>query len=118
MIELPRETVTDSVSIEDIISYRHWHAQSEPYGGGDSLTTALYLGWTMGDVVYLEEHWLAGTRRVSVYHFELMRDNVSMIMPVIGNPYIDRLIFQTSLQVMPIQAYTSDVETADVETRI
>jgi hypothetical protein len=108
----------DSSSIEDIITYRHWHAQSEKYAGGDSLATALYLGWTLGEAVQLEERWYAGTRRVAVYYFDLTRGEDHMTMPVIGNPYVDQLIAQSKLNVVPFGDYQRSKNEIDMESRV
>jgi hypothetical protein len=112
------QLLLDNNSIEDIITYRHWHAPSEKYAGGDSLATALFLGWTMGDIVRLEEHWYAGTRRVAVYHFELMRDNQTVVMPVLCNPYVDSLIANSNLRVLPFGKYQRPQEHVDAESRV
>jgi hypothetical protein len=92
----------DAIAIEDINIYRHWHAGSQAYGGGDSLATALYLGWTMREIVYREEHWRAG-RCSMVYHVTLERDGETMIMPVIANPYVWRFIGESAVQVVPFE---------------
>jgi len=114
MLELP----FDSTSIEDIIAYRHWHPQSEKYTGGDSLATALFLGWTMAEIVQLEEHWYAGTRRVAVYYFDLAREEANMRMPVIGNPYVDQLIAQNQLQVISVGSYRRPQSEIDMEASV
>jgi hypothetical protein len=82
---------------------RHWHAPSEKYTGGDSLLTALYQGWTISNIVYSEAHWYAGTRCVIVYYFELTREGVTVVMPVITNPYVERLIAETPLRTLPLE---------------
>lgn len=79
---------------------RHWHAESEPFAGGDCLLTALNKGWEMGERVTADEHWHAGTRCVMVYHFELMRGGEKMTMPVITNPFVERLIAENRLAVV------------------
>lgn len=87
--------------IEDIDIYRHWHPGSEKYGGGDSLATAVYMGWKTREIVYREEHWRAG-RCSMTYHFTLERDDETMVMPVISNPYVRRFISEAPVQVVPI----------------
>ena len=91
----------DASAIEDIDIYCHWHPASQKYGGGDTLATALYLGWTMGEIVYREEHWRAG-RCSMVYHITLERDSEVMIMPVIANPYVWRFLSESAVQVLAI----------------
>ena len=108
----------DSTSIEDIMIYRHWHAESEKYAGGDSLATALFLGWTVDEAVQLEERWYAGTRRVAVYYFDLIRDGEQMTMPVIGNPYVDQLIAHAGLKVVSVGEYQRPQKEIDMEARV
>lgn len=79
---------------------RHWHPQSEKYAGGDCLLTALNDGWEVNEQVIGEEHWRAGTRRVMVYRFELSRDSDLLTMPVITNPFVERLIAENALRVV------------------
>jgi len=80
---------------------RHWHAGSEPYAGGDCLLTALNEGWDVSARLIADEHWYAGTRCVMVYHFELTRGDETMTMPVLTNPFVERLIAQSALHVVP-----------------
>jgi hypothetical protein len=96
----------DVAIVQDEISfYRHWHAQSETYAGGDSLATALYLGWKLGNKVLLHEHWCAGKRCVRVYYFELIYEEDLIIMPVITNPFVEQLIIAYELQVIPLVSH-------------
>jgi hypothetical protein len=92
----------DAIAIEDINIYRHWHPASEAYAGGDSLATALYLGWTMVEIVYREEHWRAG-RCSMVFHVTLERDGETMVMPVISNPYVRRFLNESPVQIVPFE---------------
>jgi hypothetical protein len=80
---------------------RHWHAASERFAGGDSLMTALNGGWQIVPPVVAETHWRAGTRCVMVYTFELKRGAETMTMPVITNPFVERLIADNALPLMP-----------------
>lgn len=88
---------------EDLNVYRHWHAHSEKFAGGDALATLLLTGWLMRDAVFVDTYWLSGSREVRVYHFELLRDDQSVSIPVIGNPYVERLIALHQVQVVPIE---------------
>lgn len=84
---------------------RHWCPESEPFTGGDALLTALLNGWEMSTQVRRETHWYAGMRFVNVYYFELNRDGEKRIMPVIDNPYIDKLMArsETELELVDIR---------------
>jgi hypothetical protein len=81
---------------------RHWDGVSEKYAGGDSLLTALYTGWKLPEVVFVERHWHAGSRRVNVYHFKLTCDGDSLTMPVIGNPFVTRLLMEHNIRLIPV----------------
>ncbi|HUN07731.1 MAG TPA: hypothetical protein PLQ56_14070 [Aggregatilineales bacterium] len=105
---------SDAIGIEDIITYRHWDSHSEHYAGGDSLATALYLGWTLPETVEMAEYWYAGTRRVAVYHVSLERDGSSMVMPVIGNPFIERLMTERQCKVVPL----GERQPVEADTRV
>lgn len=70
---------------------RHWHARSESYTGGDSLATALLNDWVLCGVVS-EEKWGRTHRCVIIHHFELIRDQETVVMAVISNPWIERFI--------------------------
>lgn len=82
--------------------YHHWHAQSEQYTGADSLVTLIEAGWSVGPFARAEEHWPSGTRRIRVYHFELMRDGDIQFVAVIHNPYVDRLIQHFNIHTIPM----------------
>jgi hypothetical protein len=88
---------------EDLNVYRHWHVHSEKFAGGDALATLLLTGWLMRDAVFVDTYWLSGSRTVHVYQFELMRDDESVSMPVIANPYVERLIALHQVNVVPIE---------------
>lgn len=79
---------------------RHWHADSEDYTGGDALFTALSEGWQLGETVRFQECWLMGGRFVVVYYLELGLKDEAMTMPVINNPYVQRLIDSGSLKLV------------------
>lgn len=81
---------------------RHWHPGSEKYTGGDALFTALENGWQLNREVKFEEYWHAGVRSVLVYHFELSRDGETMVMPVIRNPYVNRIVREMPATLVPV----------------
>ncbi len=73
--------------------YRYWSAGCERFAGGDALVTMLMAGWTFtSDTVYYDEYWHAGTRPVTVFRFEMIKNGEVMHMPVITNPYVRRVI--------------------------
>ncbi len=82
--------------------YRHWHADSERYTGGDALNTALDEGWIINDVVGFQEVHHMGARGTVIFHFELKRNNEAVTMPVVGNPYVDRLVLMMQLKLVPL----------------
>lgn len=73
------------------VTSQHWHPGSERFAGGDHLLTAIEKGWEISECA-LVTHWYAGMRAVKIYHFVLKRGDQQMTMPVIDNPYIQRLI--------------------------
>jgi len=81
---------------------QHWSPHSEKFAGADSLLTMLNSGWEMNTVVKRKEHWFAGMRLVYIYYVELVRGDEKMIMPVLHNPYINRLIMSKAVTVKPM----------------
>lgn len=77
---------------------QHWCADSAKYAGGDCLVTALFNGWEMNPVIQKETKWYAGNRFVYIYHFSLSRAGEQMVMPVVTNPYIEKLIAQPAIE--------------------
>jgi len=81
--------------------YRHW-SSCERYTGGDALTTAIECGWKIKGVIFRQEFWLAGVRRVCVFHIDLEREGEAVKMLVIHNPYVIRYIRELGAQVVQI----------------
>ncbi|MEO1664796.1 MAG: hypothetical protein AAFU54_09170 [Chloroflexota bacterium] len=79
---------------------RHWSPKSEDFAGGDSLLTALSRGWKVGHTVVREEHWHAGVRLVCVYRFTLRKGDIEINMPVIGNPYVMRMLYMEPFEII------------------
>lgn len=79
---------------------RHWSPSSQAYAPADVLLRYLAEGWTVSPIVGLEEHWHAGVRRVDVYHFELVRENKVLVLPVQSNPVVRRLLHERQLRVV------------------
>lgn len=82
--------------------YRHWHPGSEKYTGGDALLTAIDEGWSVEGVIFRQEFWLAGVRRVCVFHIDLRRGDQAAKMLVMQNPYVTRLVHELGTQVVLI----------------
>src|SRR5690242_5292044 len=82
--------------------YRHWSPISEKYTGGDALMTALDEGWTVDGVIFRQEFWLAGVRRVCIFHIDLVRDEETAKMLVMQNPYVTRMVHELGSQVVLI----------------
>ncbi len=79
---------------------RHWSPTSQTYAPADVLLRFLAEGWLVSPIVGLEEHWHAGVRRVDVYHFELTRDEQSLVLPVQSNPVVRRLMHERQFRVV------------------
>ena len=80
---------------------RHWHAGSESFAGGDALFTALDNGWEVNETVLYEEHWIAGAQCVVVFHFQLTLGHERMTMPVIINPFVQRILPELNVKLVP-----------------
>jgi hypothetical protein len=83
-------------------SHRHWCPQSEKITTGDALLSAFDDGWQVHGVVFQQEHWHNGGRRVNLYHVKLQRKDQCVTMVVVQNPYISRLLTQLRVQVVQI----------------
>ncbi|MBZ0303703.1 MAG: hypothetical protein K8J31_28440 [Anaerolineae bacterium] len=82
---------------------RHWSPISQKYAGGDAVITLFSEGWRLKESVFYEEFWLSGSRLVVVYHLEMARDEDTLNVPVLSNPYVDRMMTSLPLQVRPIR---------------
>ena len=82
---------------------QHWSPKSEKYAGGDGLVTALDRGWEISGDVRREEKQYAGLRTVTIYHVPLVRGDETMTMPVLHNPYVNRLLRLSSIRVVDVQ---------------
>jgi hypothetical protein len=82
---------------------RHWSPSSQTYAPADVLLHYLADGWIISPIVGLEEHWHAGVRRVDVYHFELVKDDQTQILPVQSNPVVRRLMHDRQLRIVLIK---------------
>ncbi len=87
------------VQYQDITS-QHWSYSSEKFAGGDHLLTALARGWAIDETVILKKHWFAGMRGVDIFHFSIVRGDVTVDMPVVGNPYVYRFIQDHDLEIV------------------
>ncbi len=80
---------------------RHWCPHSEAYTGADSLLTAQRNGWQLAGLVYQQDIIFPNGRQTTLYHFELLRGSENVIMPVLRNPFVERLIQQQAVDVLP-----------------
>ncbi len=79
---------------------RHWSPTSQVYAPADVLLRFLAEGWGISPIVGLEEHWHAGSRRVDVYHFEVVKGDKALVLPVQSNPVVRRLLNDRQLRVV------------------
>ncbi len=85
------------------VSSQHWSFSSEKLAGGDNLLTALSRGWQLDDTVKMETVWYAGMRSSTIYHFTLVKGEQEIRMPVLSNPYVNRMVkLEEDLKVVPI----------------
>ena len=79
---------------------RHWSPNTEKFARCDALLCALDQGWQVTGVIFRQDFWYSGARRVPVYHFELRRDEEIVKMPVLYTPYLTRVIDDLNVQVV------------------
>ncbi|MBZ0293119.1 MAG: hypothetical protein K8L99_11195 [Anaerolineae bacterium] len=86
-----------------LFRYRHWSPVSEQYAGGDALYSFLMTGWEIAtNVVFYEEIWLNGVRRICICHIELKKDDQIIEMPVLENPYVHKMLVTLRIQQLPV----------------
>lgn len=79
---------------------QYWSPVSQPFAGADQLITLLSEGWQMGPTVKREQKQFAIARSVDIFHIELERSGEKIIMPVICNPYIERIISANKMTIV------------------
>ena len=89
---LTKETRINNFHAEYLDVVQHWSPTSAKYAGGDALVTFLFEGWELRSEVKVEDRYFAGMRSISVYHMELERDGETIKMPVLRNPYVNRIV--------------------------
>lgn len=99
-------------SYMDVVS--HWCPRSQRFTGGDAFLTYLDEGWEVGPEVFYEEFGQTGGRRVIVYYFELTRNGETLRMPVISNPFVERVIHALNLKVTPAVRTSRDRRAAQL----
>lgn len=82
--------------------HRHWDDISERYTGGDALVTALDEGWAIRGVIFRQEFWLAGVRRITVFHVEIEREGERRKMQILQNPFVTKMLYGLDSQVVLI----------------
>ena len=80
--------------------YRHYDMESETFTGGDSLLTAIQLGWSIYSIAP-EMYELRGRRSTTIYHFGLTRQGDTMVMSVVACPFVAQLIAPILLHQTP-----------------
>lgn len=79
---------------------RPWSSSSQTYVPADVLLEYLADGWGISPVVSRKEFWRGGGRHISVYYFELTRNDQMVVMPVLSNPIVRRLISQQQFRIV------------------
>ena len=80
---------------------RHFAPKSEIYTGADSLITAQRNGWRLVNIAYEEAVQMRGGRYTSLYYFKLVRGNEKMVMPIVANPFIERMLMRLKILLLP-----------------
>ena len=82
-------------------SDQYWSPDSEQYAAASQLITAMRAGWILAlPRVNARQIWHSGSRLSTIFEFTLVRGSRLMIMPVLGNPYIERLIAEQDIRVI------------------
>lgn len=81
---------------------RHWSPQAGQLAGGDALVTLFGQGWRLAGEVFHEEHWLSGSRPVTIYHMTLKRGEETLRLPVFANPFVRSLLRRNELESRPL----------------
>ena len=80
---------------------QYWSSDSEDYASAGQLITALRDGWMLVlPRVSARQIWHSGSRPSTIYEFTLMRGSQLMLMPVLGNPYVERFIAKQGIRVI------------------
>ncbi len=85
---------------------QHWSSSSQTYTPVNVLLEYLTDGWVINSVVGREACWRGGGRHITIYHFELTKNNQAVAMPVLGNPIVRRLVGQQQLRVVQRDLYS------------
>lgn len=95
---------------------RHFSPTSEIYTGADSLLTAQRNGWRLINIAYEEQIEMRGGRYTSLYYFKLTRHDTKMIMPIVGTPFIERMLLNRKMVLLPFPDHkTNDIRDKTVE---
>jgi hypothetical protein len=96
---------------------RHFSPASEHYTGADSLLTAQRYDWRLVNIAYEDQVQMRGGRFTSLYYFKLIRNNETMIMPILSNPFVLRMLEKRRMIVraLPLARMTDTGEFSAVE---
>lgn len=87
-------------------SARHWHAKSEPFASGEQLQQALFNGWQLDKIAFRTEHPLKTSGRLIVFYVVmLVKDGEKQHMPVLVNPFVERLIAEKNVQLIRVERH-------------
>jgi len=82
-------------------SDQYWSPASEEYAAASQLVTALRAGWMLAlPRVSARQVWHSGSRPSTVYEFTLMLGSRLMIMPVLGNPFVERFLIKHDIRII------------------
>ncbi|MGJ3237483.1 MAG: hypothetical protein ACFE0Q_02140 [Anaerolineae bacterium] len=89
---------------------RHFSPKSERYTGADSLITAQRNGWRLINIAYEEQIEMRGGRHTTLYYFKLTRNNDKMIMPIIATPFVERMLLNRRVVLLPFPPHENSTE--------
>ncbi|GAB4513963.1 MAG: hypothetical protein OHK0046_15390 [Anaerolineae bacterium] len=76
----------------EMITDKHWCPQSENYTGGDALVAHLNDAWAIVGHIRTQVVNFPGGRQVTLYTIRLRRDNQSITMHVLSNPFVEKIV--------------------------
>lgn len=108
MINRSNNETHSNYHVEYMQVTQHWCEKSEDFAGADALITAFTDGWEAHPVVEYEDRHFAGMRSIRVYHIHLSREgDDDVVMPVIHNPYVNKLIVSKGMRLIARNAATA-----------
>ena len=107
-------SVTTKASINKYLDKNvHWHPKSQPYASGHQLNSKLNNGWIIDNIVFRTEHHVQVTHRtITFYVIVLIKDGEKLNMPVLANPFVDRIVKKAGVKVFNVERHNKHFESS------